>query len=360
MRSVICLLFFMLHIGPISAQNIVKTIATHYPAKEKMPGLSIVVKDADHTNYYNFGVSHMMSANLIDSLTNFRLASVSKQFTAMSICRLIESNKLNFDTPISSLLPELPPSTKSITVGHLLNHSSGILDYESIIPADRTTQLTDQDVLTYVSTLDSLYFEPGTQFRYSNTGYCLLALIVERVTQKPFDQATKELIFDVLDLKATVYPTLDDRHRAFGYHPKDGKYTFADQSITSSTKGDGGVYISPMEYNKWLDRNNSLFSSDYWKDLNAHKIAVKDGIYYSLGWFLTYDSDNRPIIFHSGESTGFHNIVMFAPSSNQMISIFSNRDDLKIANLFEEINTIDFNKKPSNVFLWLNKVYMNQ
>lgn len=342
-----------------TAQNITGTINQVYTHTVE-PGVSVAIKKEGKVHYYAKGLANLESSNAIDSLTTFRMASVSKQFTAMSIYQLIQSKNLAFDTKIRSLLPELPEITQNITVAQLINHSSGILDYENLMEEDRNTPLLDGDVLTYISTVDSLYFTPGSQFRYSNTGYCLLALLVERITGKGYTEAVQELIFKPLSMKnATVYPTTDNSKRAFGYHEKDSLFYFADQSLTSSTKGDGGIYASAVDYNLWLDKDNPLFSADYWQAMDKFKILVKDNIYYSLGWFVKYDDKGTPWLFHSGESTGFHNIVLFYPYTNRMISVFSNRDDSKIADFFDLL-TKDRMILNQPLFWWLNKVYSNE
>lgn len=186
--------------------------------------------------------------------------------------------------------------------------------------------------------------------------------MVERLTHKSYSDAIEQLIFNPLGINgATVYPTLDRKKRAFGYHPQDDNFIFADQSLTSSTKGDGGVYISALDYSRWLDNSNALFDTKYWDTLQQQKVLVKDNIYYSLGWFMKYNTNGTFTIFHSGESTGFHNIVMFEPVTNKMITIFSNRDDFKIAQLFDDLakeNAV--NALPKPLFNWLNKVYMNE
>lgn len=362
MRYIGFIVFFIFCMKVSYAQDVKGMVDFYYP-KGSDPGVSIVLKNNDTLIFQAQGMADLEHQTPIDSLTNFRLASVSKQFTAMAIFQLIKLGKVDFDTKVRTLLPELPVSTANINIAQLINHSSGIVDYEGMISLDRTIPLTDKDVLSYISVVDSLYFEPGTTFRYSNTAYCLLALIVERLSEMPFAEAVKVLIFEPLALKtATVYPTaVDAGIRAFGYHPAQSIFHFADQSITSSTKGDGGVYISAMDYNNWLDAKNILFDPSYWHALDDNKILVKDNIYYSLGWFVTYDAAHKPYLFHSGESTGFHNIVFFNPTENQSITIFSNRDDFIIAELFNAFSAgIDQICLPRPLFNWLNSIYMQE
>jgi len=361
MRFITCLLFVIYMMGIVKGQDVQSRINSIY-VNDDEPGVSIAIKDNGIVNYYGKGLANLENHIPISKSMNFRMASVSKQFTAMATFRLIEMGLINFDTKVRTILPELPDITKNMTVGQFINHSSGIWDYENLIPETRTTQLSDADVLKYLASIDSVYFEPGKQFRYSNTAYCLLALIVERVSRESYSDAVKALIFDSIEAKnATVYPTKIDSLRAYGYHPVQNRFPLADQSLTSSTKGDGGVYISAEEYSRWLNVSNSLFTVNFWKSLDEQKVKVADSVYYSMGWFVMYDENDMPYLFHSGESTGFHNIVFFVPGKNQMISIFTNRDDFKIATLFEELlPEVEEVNIPKPLFNWLNKVYMNE
>ncbi|VTP97042.1 serine hydrolase domain-containing protein [Sphingobacterium daejeonense] len=120
------------------------------------------------------------------------------------------------------------------------------MDYEGLIPVNQKDQLSDLDVLKIIEPLDSVYFQPGSKWRYSNTGYCLLALIIEKVSGKNYSNYVNEKIFSVFGMRNSLVYNPEDKisNRAFGYHLQNDKFRFADQSLTSATKGDGGVYTS--------------------------------------------------------------------------------------------------------------------
>src|SRR5690606_32033465 len=109
--------------------------------------------------------------------TNFRLASVSKQFTATAILLLAQDGALTLDDPVRRWLPSLPAAADGITLHHLLSHTSGLVDYEDVMPDAIDDQLRDADVLRLLESQDRLYFAPGSDYRYSNSGYALLALV---------------------------------------------------------------------------------------------------------------------------------------------------------------------------------------
>jgi CubicO group peptidase (beta-lactamase class C family) len=287
----------------------------------------------------------------IDSTTNFRMASVTKQFTAMAILLLEKDRRLTLDDPIGHWLPELPRNIgKEILIRHLLTHSSGIQDYESLIPDSQTTQVLDKDVLDLLSHQDSTYFPPGARFRYSNSGFCLLALIIERASHQSYADFIKGSIFLPLHMDhSTVYEKDHPiSHRAMGY-AKDsaGHIVPRDQSVTSATKGDGGIYTSLVDYRKWIIalQQNRLIDLPATLRRLQFPIGNKTNSYYAAGWFIS--SESPTILFHSGGTCGFNNYVIQIPADDWGITFFSNLADnhaafLQILGLLKASGMPDF------------------
>ena len=210
-----------------------------------------------------YGLANVETKSLITPETNFRMASVSKQFTAMGILLLEKGGKLSLNDPLTKFFPNFNGKVgQKVQIRHLLTHSSGILDYEAVMNPNQREQLSDADVLTLIKDRDSLYFEPGIQFRYSNSAYCLLALVIEKVSGKPFASFIRQRIFQPLKMNQSVIYEAGKpiANRAMGYRKKDNRFVFSDQSVTSATKGDGGVYTSLIDYQKWNEalRNSTL------------------------------------------------------------------------------------------------------
>ncbi|MEO7502480.1 MAG: serine hydrolase domain-containing protein, partial [Gemmatimonadaceae bacterium] len=152
-----------------------------------VPGASLLVVRGENRNIWrSYGLSNLEDRITATSNTNYRLASVTKQFTAAAILLLAEDGKLSLDDRVKKWLPSLPPEVDPVTIEHLLTHTSGIVDYEDVMAPGTTAQLHDADVLRLLESQDSTYFKPGSGYRYSNSGYALLALIVERASGKPF------------------------------------------------------------------------------------------------------------------------------------------------------------------------------
>lgn len=300
--------------------------------KAGQPGIALKVEIDGKVAYEkSIGIADLKTKHPITSATNFRMASVSKQFTAMAILLLEKDGKLTLSEPISRFFPQFNRRVADkVRIRHLLTHSSGLLDYESVMNPNQQEQLMDADVLTLIAHKDSLYFEPGTQFRYSNSGFCLLALIVEKVSGQSFADFVQQRIFTPLGMvQSRVYvPDKTLPNRAMGYARKvSGEIYFSDQSVTSATKGDGGVYTSLNDYQKWSMalRNNSLI------DLRAalanvqQPIGEKPGSFYGDGWF--YTQPESPILFHSGSTCGFSTFVIHVPDKRFQITFFSNIAD---------------------------------
>jgi len=222
--------------------RVVNSLFTAYTGSS-VPGASVVViRDGQVTIRRAYGMADLERGIAATPETGYRLASVSKQFTAMAVMLLANDGKLRYDQPIRDLLPELPGAAHAVTVRHLLNHTSGLWDYEDLIPQARTTQLDANDVLALVASQDALYFPAGTAYRYSNSGYVLLGIIAARASNLPFPDVLRTRIFATLGMSATV-AHVEGRdtvpHRAYGYSARGGAFAQTDQSVTSATFGDG-------------------------------------------------------------------------------------------------------------------------
>src|SRR5262249_6313881 len=151
-------------------------------------------------------------------------------------------------------LPSLPPAADAITLRQMLTHTSGLIDYEELIPADATAQLHDAEVLHLLETEDRTYFPPGSAYRYSDTGYSLLSLVVARAAGTDFASFLRQRIFIPLGMSGSVAyerGVSSLPRRAFGYSRSGQSWVRTDQSLTSAVLGDGGVYSSIDDLAKW-------------------------------------------------------------------------------------------------------------
>jgi CubicO group peptidase (beta-lactamase class C family) len=297
----------------------------------RVPGASvIVIRDGRVIYRHAYGMADLDHGVPATPTTAYRLASLTKQFTAMAVMLLVRDGRLRYDQPVRELLPELPPATAGVTIRHLLNHTSGLLDYEDLIPDTQTVQVSDQDVLRLLAARDSVYFPAGTRYRYSNSGYCVLALVVERVSGMGFARFLRERLFMPLGMMRTVAHQ-DGRdtvpERAYGYTPDSGRFVPSDQSVTSATLGDGGVYTSVEELVHW----DQALSSARLVDRATLTLATTppvlpaDSTQYGFGWFVdTYRGLRR--WRHTGETSGFTNAIQRYPDRRTTIIVLTNRN----------------------------------
>ncbi|MEO7510766.1 MAG: serine hydrolase domain-containing protein [Gemmatimonadaceae bacterium] len=267
------------------------------------------------------------------SATNYRLASLTKQFTATAIVLLVEDGVLTLDTPVRSILPELPSYAASVTLRHLLTHTSGLWDYEAFVPDSQQRQVTDRDALDLVRThADSLYFPPGSGWRYSNTGYALLSLIVERKSGMSFPDFLRTRIFAPLGMTNSL-AHVDGRdtipHRAYGHTVRGDTVSGTDQSNTSAVLGDGGIYSSIDDMTRWYAAltARTLVDGKLW-NATITPYVLSDGkpTEYGFGWFIDRFED-RARLRHHGETRGFTNFVARFPEEGLTILLLTNRTD---------------------------------
>jgi CubicO group peptidase (beta-lactamase class C family) len=316
------------------------------------PGAAVlVVRNGKPVFQQGYGVTDLRPLHPIDAKTNFRLASFTKQFTAMCIMLLVHDGKLHYDDHLTDIFPEFPAYGKSITVRNLLNHTSGLPDYEDILmkqypgtPPEKIPQILDAGVLKLLEQQTSGKFPPGSKWEYSNSGYATLAMIVEKISGKPFGQFLHDRIFAPLRMDNTLAYQKGKNEvpsRAFGHAKENNGWKETDQSPTSAVLGDGGIYSSIDDLAKWdrALREHTLVSETEMQPALT-PVHVADGpptsegrkVSYGFGWFLDpYKSHRR--MWHDGETIGFRTTIQRFPDDQLTIIVLANRTDVDPAAL---------------------------
>lgn len=314
-----------------SKQDLINFLFQDYNG-EKPSASFIVIKDGKIKECQSFGYSDLENKILANCESNYRLASVTKQFTAMGILILINHGKLNYETKLTEVIPEFPDYGKEITIKNLLLHRSGLQAYNKLYPRDAKEQLVDKEVLNLLIKQDSLLFPANSKFKYSNSGYAVLAMIIERVTGKTFKEFMDEEIFEKLGMtNSTVYSKdVQIKNRAYGYKFNDSIYENRDQSIWSAILGDGGIYSSVSDYAKW-DKSlydGTLVGKDLIDDAfsNWDENGKTDGEGYGFGWFIE-ENKGKKYLTHGGSTSGFINRSLRIPSENITVVIYTNTTD---------------------------------
>ncbi len=349
--------------GIVSAQVSTSQIdAVFAPLKSNdAPGVAVLVlRDGKSVFRGGYGVTDLRTKRPIDSQTNFRLASFTKQFTATCIMLLVRDGKLHYDDHLTDIFPEFP-EYGPITIRNLLNHTSGLPDYEDILmkqypntPPDQIPQILDAGVLKSLEQQSAGQFPAGSKWQYSNSGYAVLAMIVEKVSGKPFGQFLHDRIFAPLKMNNTLaYEKGKNEvpHRAYGHSKqKDGALQETDQSPTSAVLGDGGIYSSIDDLEKWdrALREHTLLSEAEMQpaltpvQTTGGPATFKSGkpVSYGFGWFLDpYEGHRR--MHHDGETIGFRTTIQRFTDDNLTVIVLANRTDvdpealaLKVADLY--------------------------
>ncbi|MBN2445235.1 MAG: serine hydrolase [Phycisphaerae bacterium] len=300
--------------------------------KPDTPGISVAIyRDGETVLAQSSGLANIEQHIAADEHTNYRIASMTKAFTALCIMMLQERGQLSYDDPITRFFPDFPAIGKEITVRDLLGHTSGLIDYEDIIPDGRTEQLKDRDVLALLMRQRGTYFTPGTQYRYSNTGYAVLALIVEQASGTDFATFLRENIFQPLGMSETVAyekGVSEMVNRAFGCRQTDaGGWEDADQSLTSAVLGDGGVYTSLADYARWaaaLDAGRLVTPETFAEAFKSGVTSDGKPTGYGFGWRIDR-CKGWTVIHHDGGTCGFNSAVRRVPQQKLTLVVLSNR-----------------------------------
>lgn len=265
--------------------------------------------------------------------TNFRMASVSKQFTATAVLTLVDRGKLSLDDPLSKFFADTPAYWDSITVHQLLTHTSGVPAYEGRIPRETTLQLSDYNVLAMLLDTNEPDFTPGTEWVYSNSGYVLLALIVEQVAKRPYHEYLRAEALEPLGMKRSINYLRGvnaPAERAYGHSRKrDRSWELTDQSVTSATRGDGSVYSNLHDLRLWakaLGNDSGVLSATTAKAMTSpqFKTTRGDESHYGYGLFIDKHRGERRL-WHSGSTRGFSIMLQRFPDRDATVLILLNR-----------------------------------
>jgi CubicO group peptidase (beta-lactamase class C family) len=342
------------------------------------PGLAALVRQDGKTLFAEgYGVRDLRSKTKVDANTNFRLASFTKQFTAMAIMLLVHDGELRYDESLADIFLDFPAYGKTITIRNLLNHTSGLPAYEDLMDAVEKTkgpawtaekQIQDAEVLELLKKEKNGNFVPGTSWAYSNSGYVVLGMIVAKASGKSYGEFLRERIFAPLKMNHTIVfqkGKEEIANRAFGHSKENSAFKETDQSATSATLGDGGIYSNVEDLAKWDDalRNHTLLSEKEFqpaltpvklndgseprwpKEANDDNLYPGKPVAYGFGWFLD-PYQGRQRMWHTGSTMGFRTVIeRFTEGHRLTVIILSNRTDLEPEKLALQVADIFFPAK---------------
>lgn len=298
---------------------------------------SVLIADQGKIVYKKgFGMANMEWDIPNKPNTKHRLGSITKQFTAMLILQLAAEKKLDLHTPITKYLTDYPKENgNKITIHHLLSHTSGIPNYTAFprfFEEESRNPYTPNEFVEKFANKD-LDFSPGEKFNYSNSGYFLLGVIVEKLTGKTYEQMLLDNIFTPLNMKDTGYDNHGEilKNRATGYEKNGNTFVnsnYLDMSIPYSA---GSLYSTVEDLYLW-DRalyTNKLLPQKYMDLYFKPAIPAFGNSHYAYGWAVGKDiigntPDSIYVISHGGGINGFNTIISRTPSDKSLVVLLNN------------------------------------
>lgn len=337
----------------VSSEIFEKKIKEFTGDRTGKPGSTIIVNQNNkNILYYAAGIANLENNIFIDSNTVFEAASVSKQFTASAILLLCEELLISLDDNVRKYIPELPDYGYTITIRHLLLHTSGLKDWRNITylhPVYTATRLYNQKMaLDLICKQKSLNFKPGDQYRYSNSGYDLLGEIVERVSGRTFSQFAKENLLEPAGMTNSNFRnkyTDIIKNRATGYL-KSGE-NYLQGIVLDETCGAAGLYTTVSDLQKWNEYMASDKVSDNFKKLRTTQGVLNNGkkIPYALGGVEIHNYKGHKEIRHGGLISGYRAWLVYYPETGISASYLSNDRTLQTTELSKIIREVCFGEE---------------
>lgn len=322
----------------VGANEQVDAVFDHFTVPGSPGAAVMVIREGDVIHSKGYGLADLGSGEALGPTTPIRLASVSKQFTTMAIMILQERGELAYDDPVTKWIPELR-RFEGITVRHLMHHTSGLPDYydvfeefaDQVSGSDGDPLLTNVDLASIFERWGDPEFEPGDRHQYSNPGYEILGLIIERVSGATFGEFLAENIFDPLEMTNAVvrdHPNLVIPDRAVGYRPGSGgeEWIENDDHPGNWIVGAGGVYASLNDFFAWdqaLYKESLVGHETLEEAFTPATLNDGDLSEYGFGWGLQ-DRLGRRAVQHGGSWVGFRTHIVRFLEERLTVIVLSN------------------------------------
>lgn len=316
-----------------------------------VPGCALGIINEGELIYANgYGCADLEHGIQITPASIFYLCSVSKQFVTFSVLLLEEQGLLNLDDEIQKYLPDFPLYGSPHTIRHFIHHTSGVKDYFEIWEAEGRSYLDNSDmdeVYELIKSQEELNFMPGEQYRYSNSCYVILAMIIEKAAGQSLKQFAQENIFDPLGMDKTFF--YDDNrdliiNRVFSYEKKDGKEGFNNMISRFDLVGSGGVYSCIEDLYLWDQNfyNNKLGKGSQELIQKMHMEGLLNNGESSGYAFALVNGKYKGIntVYHSGELAGYRTYFLRFPEQEFSVIILANRSDADPASMSYQVADI--------------------
>lgn len=292
-----------------------------YEIDGRFSGTLIAIKNDEVVFEREYGYSDKNTGKLIDRRSIFGLASVSKIFTSTAIIKLLEEGKLSLDDKLCLYFPDLPDIYADVSVLHLLTHTSGIPDFHSKPVFD----VHNSDIYNFVARQKELEFIPGTQYKYTNTGFVLLAMIVEKIEGQSYPVYMERKFFKPLGMKDTFFGRSEKKNRIVTSYLSSGE--IADRN--NFYYGPGEQFTTASDLVKWDKAyfSGGVISKEIMKKvLSVNKLLDGTETAYGLGWGVLNMGGDK-LVGHTGGNYGFRTIYMHNLNKDYSIILLSNIGD---------------------------------
>jgi CubicO group peptidase (beta-lactamase class C family) len=316
-----------------------------YTKADEAGAAVLIMKDGHKLFEKCYGVADVETQKPITPYTNFCIASVSKQFSAVALLQLVERGMLSLDDNLKKIFPEYKADFfNRIKIRHILSHTSGITDDRDRSDRNFVLYATDTESCKYLIDFDKLHFEPGTQYEYIDCNFELAYQIIQRTTGMDFDTYMKRNLFDVAGMKHTVYfedgRFIKEMAHGYSFDKSEQRYVENDYGEANffATKADGALYTSITDFAKWEKalRDNKVWNETSKQLAYTPQVMIpKNANYgynkdtgYGFGFFVQQVPGEPKIIYHIGDNGGFYIYAGKVPEKDILVMFFANRDGI--------------------------------
>ncbi|OFX21540.1 MAG: hypothetical protein A2041_02450 [Bacteroidetes bacterium GWA2_31_9b] len=332
--GIILLVFFIVSISNSNAQVISKEDSlklkdSFYYFNGLLPGAIVsIVSNGNEIYYRNFGLANNDTKEKISRNHFFNISLMGRMYTAMAILKLEEMNKLSLDESLTDIFPDFPKYGENITVKNLLSHTSGLVNYDPLKIS------TNKELLKYLYIQDSLTFQPGSQWSYSNSDFPILASIIEVKSKMAYQKFLKKHIFKNLKIsKKQFFDEFKAELLVSGHNEKSWNYTVVNDAY-SKIYGEKGIFLTIDDLLKtenaiFYNKNNPV--ENYNKSFEKFKTINAIEINFGLGWYIVpQDKENteKTIYWIGGKDHGMQTVIVHFPVEKLSVILIINRDHM--------------------------------
>jgi len=302
-------------------------------SKKRSPAISVAVVEKGHVVYAKgFGHANLEQDVEANASTVYRIGSVTKQFTATMIMQLVKEGKLTVDDPIEKVLPEMPRAWAKVTIKNLLNHTSGLKSYtelEGMMEKDAMQPTTPLGIIKKIENVP-MDFEPGTKWHYNNTGYELLALVIEKLDKRTFAESLQARILSPLGMAHTYFVSEKSivNYRAQGYSQSKNGFEHAQYLNMDWPCAACSMESTVLDLAKWDDAlyGEKILPKELLTKMWEPTVLADGTIQnYGFGWSIS-KLNGQQLVEHGGGIHGFTSHIRRVPSKGMTVIVLTNTD----------------------------------